>query len=112
MALACEHADDERDHQLFLFGVAHVEPGTLRFSPSIGIVGNRIEPVQSIRPAPSRNAFSISGAPLGGVSGGIGTGFIITTTGGELTVTFPTVVATEVADLLAGAPRVADAAEN
>jgi len=93
-------------------GVATVEPGVLRFSPSIGIVGDRVVPVQSIRPAPSPNALSISGAPLGGVSGGIGTGFIITTTGGELTVTFPTVVATEVADLLASAPRATEAAEN
>jgi hypothetical protein len=93
-------------------GVATVEPGLLRFSPSIGIVGDRVVPVQSIRPAPSPNALSISGAPLGGASGGIGTGFIITTTGGELTVTFPTVVATEVADLLASAPRATEAAEN
>ncbi len=85
-------------------GVAQVERGMLRFSPSVGIVGDRVVPVHSIRNAPSPNPLSMGGAPLGGASGGIGTRFIVTTTGGELLVSFPTVVADDVAALLAGTP--------
>jgi S1-C subfamily serine protease len=80
-------------------GIARVEPGVLRFSPSIGIVGDRVVPVHSIRERPTPNALASGAGPLGGVSG-VGTGFIITTTGGELIVNVPTVVAAEVAEIL------------
>lgn len=83
-------------------GVAHIEPGVLRFSPSVGIVGDRVVPVHSIRRAPSPNALAAGGAPLGGASGGVGTRFMVTTTGGELLVSFPTIVADQVAEILAG----------
>ncbi|MDO9590207.1 MAG: hypothetical protein Q7J04_03585, partial [Microcella sp.] len=73
-------------------GVAHIEPGVLRFSPSVGIVGDRVVPVHSIRRAPSPNALA----------GGVGTRFIVTTTGGELMVSFPTVVADDAVEILAG----------
>lgn len=73
-------------------GIAHIERGMLRFSPSVGIVGDRMVPVHSIRRAPTPNALA------GDVAG---VGFIITTNGGELMVRFPTVVAEEVTALLA-----------
>lgn len=89
-------------------GIAHIERGRLRFSPSVGIVGERVVPVHSIRRAPSPNALAAGGAPLGGASGGIGTRFIVTTTGGELLVSFPTVVAENVVAILAGEAPVVD----
>lgn len=74
-------------------GVAQFEPGILRFSPAIGIVGDRVVPVQSIRPGPTPNALAddVRGMNL-----------TIETTGGELIVRFPTVVAEKVAAVLAG----------
>jgi len=81
-------------------GVAHFEPWMMRFSPSIGIVGDRVVPVHSTRKAPTPNALALGGTPHGGASGGVGTAFIVTTTGGELLVNFPTVVAEKVASVL------------
>ena len=74
-------------------GVAEFEPGMLRFSPSVGIVGDRVVPVQSIRPGPTPNALADDVR---------GMNFTILTTGGELRVRFPTVVAEKVAAVLAG----------
>lgn len=74
-------------------GVATFEPGMLRFTPSVGIVGDRVVPVQSIRPGPTPNALAYD------VRGMI---FTISTTGGELLVRFPTVVAEKVSAVLAG----------
>jgi hypothetical protein len=74
-------------------GVATFEPGMLRFSPSVGIVGDRVVPVQSIRPGPTPNALADDVR---------GMNFTITTTGGALLVRFPTVVAEKVAAVLAG----------
>jgi len=74
-------------------GVAQFEPGMLRFSPSVGIVGDRVVPVQSIRPGPTPNALAYDVR---------GMDFTITTTGGELRVRFPSVVAEKVAAVLAG----------
>lgn len=73
-------------------GVAQFEPGMLRFSPVIGIVGDRVVPVQSIRPGPTPNALADDGR---------GMNVTIATTGGELIVRFPTVVAEKVVAVLA-----------
>lgn len=74
-------------------GVAEFEPGLLRFSPSVGVVGDRMVPVQSIRPGPTPNALAYDVR---------GMNFTISTTHGELLVRFPTVVAEKVAAVLAG----------
>ena len=74
-------------------GVAQFEPGMLRFSPVIGIVGDRKVAVHSIRRGPTPNALADDVR---------GMNFTISTTGGELLVRFPTVVAEKVATVLAG----------
>lgn len=74
-------------------GVARFEPGILRFSPVIGIVGDRVVPVKSIRPGPTPNALADDVR---------GMNVTIETTGGEILVRLPTVVAEKVAAVLAG----------
>lgn len=80
-------------------GVAQFKLGMLSFSPSVGIVGDRVVPVQSIRPGPTPNALAYDVR---------GMFFTIVTTGGELRVRFPTVVAEKVAAVLAGSTPESD----
>lgn len=74
-------------------GVARFGHGMLHFTPVIGIVGDRAIPVRSIRPGPTPNAL---------VDDVRGMNFTIETTGGDLFVRLPTVVAEKVAAVLAG----------
>lgn len=74
-------------------GVAQFEPGILRFSPVIGIVGDRVVPVHSIRPGPTPNVLATDVR---------GMNFTIASTGGEFLVRLPSVVGEKIAAVLAG----------